>query len=189
MPHSWNLGSWLNALGVRRSDQPDLIHAVQPVEILGDHSGFSSQILPPMAWMGGQRTGAGAGTYSGMQLLSRAPGGTYIRNLHLSAGSNAMMRFHITATPAAMANIVGGLSISEMGNTPTISRVQLGTFAAVPGGVTTSPAVYVPSFAFQIVDAAYIPPGMVFECWDTIENVSFLCATFFEDCPAQRSAA
>ena len=181
--HSWNLQEWLRALGIKRADQPDVAQIVQPVEIVGDHSGFTSQILPPMAWMGGTRGGV-ALVYSGCQLVSRAAGGTYIRILIITQKANAEFGFHIAAAPSVMANGVAAMTVSDFGSTPTTSRLQLGTFAALPSPAATTPKLTPQFGGVQISDLCLIPPGSVFEAWNAVAGNDMHIALLFEDCPA-----
>lgn len=185
MPHSWNFSEWLDALGLRRRDQPDLIHGVQPVEIVGDHSAFTSQIHPPMAWVGGMRAGV-AGTYSGFQFESRSPGGTYIRWLDLSLSTGSYMRHHLPAAPAAMANTIA-CATQEFGGGNTVSQFTLGTFAVAPATTAVPQAEISSSPGRSWQDFVYLSPGQTLECWISAVNLDLLVGLMFEDCPAQRS--
>ncbi|GAI95592.1 unnamed protein product, partial [marine sediment metagenome] len=124
--HSWNLMEWARALGIRRADQPDVSHIVQPVSIVGDHSGFTSQILPPMAWLGGIRT-AVAAVFSTFQLTSRAPGGTYVRILEAHVGAAKTSQWRIGPTVTTLANVVANLEKYDFGGSPTQSICVMGT--------------------------------------------------------------
>jgi hypothetical protein len=180
----------MRALGIRRKEQPDLVHLVQPVEIVGDHSGFSSQVLPPMAYMGGQR-GAVAGVYSGMQFTSSAPGGSYIRTLIFGQGANALYNFTLVDTPSANANVVGGLRVLDIGSEPTVSRAVLCTMAAPGGGVAANqcPRIMIAGAQSMVLsDFIYVPAGQTLEFWDATVQKLFGLGVLFEDCPAQRAA-
>jgi len=186
MPHSWNLSGWMHNLGLKRSDQPDLIHAVQPVEIVGDHSGFTSQILPPMAWMGG-RVNSVAGTYGCLALTSAAAGGTYLRALSFTIGANNAFAWAVQSTVPAIANQVANMVVSDMGSQPTVSRLIMGTFAALPHSAIVAPRVYAGTNGLHFSDVAYIPPGFTFYLYSVILAKTVDAAVMFEDCPAQRS--
>jgi hypothetical protein len=185
--HSWNLLEWMRALGLKRKEQPDLMHVVQPVEIVGDHSGFSSQLLPPMAWMGGG-VGAVVAVYGGIRLVSRAPGGTYIRYLELYTGAGSHIQFEIVETGDTMANLVANMEVSDMGNTPTVSRMEFGTWAALPALGTVAPRFQALASGHVMYDVAYVPPGYTFQLWNITANVLLRGCMMFEDCPAQLAA-
>jgi len=187
MRTTWNLWKWLDAMGIDRPEAPELIPGVQPVVLLGDQSGFTSQILPPMAYMGGERP-AIAAVFSGLQLTSRAPGGTYIRVLGLAIAVAGYVKFHITAAPATVANQIAALVKSDMGNAPTQSTLVIGTYAAEPVATETVPMISVPAAAaagtWLMQDGFYVPPGSTFELWRQTANTAFSGFVMFEDCPA-----
>jgi hypothetical protein len=175
------------ALGIRRRDQPDVTHLVQPVEIVGDHSGFSSQVLPPIAWMGGTRSGV-ALVYSGLQITSRAPGGTYLRWVEVASTTTTHMFFEIKPTSDTLANQVPSLEVSDMGSAPVTSRLLMGTYAATPSSNDVNPRLYVPSSGEAIPDLGFIPPGYTFQLWMSAADTNLYAAVMFEDCPAQNAA-
>lgn len=183
MPHSWNLSRWMDVLGQRRRDQPELIYAVQPVSIVGDYSAHAAPLLPPTAWVGSTAP-AIVGEYSALQLISRAPGGTYVRNL---SGSGAgRHRFRITAAPVTLNNVVAGALPMQMGEDDTPSVAQLGSFAVVIP--STTPSIrQTNTTSWQVVDVAYLPTGWCLEVCFTTANTSCEYNVLYEDCMAQPS--
>jgi len=186
--HSWNLFEWMEALGQKRPDQPDLVHAIQPVTIVGDQSAHTAPILAPMAWMGGSRT-AVAGAYGCIALTSTAPGGTFIRELSWTASAAGQVRWLLNQSPAAMLNLVANLVRQDMGQLPTSSLVRIGTIAAEPATTTIGryDTVNVGQTRFG-PDWWYVPPGWTFQLWFTTVNVTIDPSILFEDCPAQPMA-
>ena len=187
MPHSWNLSEWLDVLGLRRADQPDVIHGIQPVEIIGDHSGFSAQILPPMAWMGGTRAGV-AGAKSILSLTSRAAGGTYVRLLNVTVEAATNIRWRITTSPYTYLNAVANLVKSEMGSSATVSSIILATTVSTVATTTVPTSEFASTAEKLFHDFAYIPTGSTLELWNATNQQGLYIACMFEDCPAQPSA-
>jgi hypothetical protein len=184
MPHSWNLSAWMDALGQKRKDEPDLIYGVQPVEIVGDHSAHAAPILAPVAWMGGS-VGAFLAVYACASLTSRAPGGTYIREV-IAAGAAGNWNWAVNSTPGAMANLVAGLVVNDMAPDPVRSNMLLGTVAALPTAIAVSPSRNVSATANPaiLVDGIYVQPGSTFQIWFTVANTAAQVSMLFEDCLA-----
>lgn len=186
MPHSWNLSEWIDALGLRRPDQPDLIYAVQPVEIVGNHSAFAAPLLPPTAWSGGSRA-AVAATYAGFQFTSLAPGGAFVREVHSRCAGAGPFRWLISQTPATMANVVTPI-VNEMGDTPTSCAFRIGTFAAEPaGGATNWGMTNTTLVDVLLLNSFYIPPGSTLEYWFGIVNQAVDFSIRWEERPSPRS--
>lgn len=184
MPHGWNLFKWMDALRIVREDAPDIIHAVQPVEIVGDHRAFAAPILAPAAWVGGQRT-AVAGLHPMLQITSRSPGGTAIRDVSFVVGVARDWTFRITNTPSTLGNVVTP-SVNDMAPNPTLSLARLGTVPPPPP-IGQFPVMHFDPLLLNraIVDSVYIRPGFTFEMWGNAVNEQFSCAAYFEDFPAQ----
>ena len=187
--HTWNLGKWLDALGMKRQVLPEVVPVVQPVVVLGDHRGLVSQVLAPRAWMGADRS-AVVGAFSAFQLTSRAPGGTFIRNLTWGVPSGTRnVCWRVTSSPGTLGNLVAGLLVSEMGSTDTVSRLAVGTLAAAPT-LTQAPLAGYRNLIgdYQTMwfprDFAYIRPGDTFEAWQDTVNTGMIVGVDFEDCPA-----
>lgn len=187
MAHSWNLFKWMDALGIRRKDQPEIVHAIQPVEIVGDHRAFASPILAPAAWAGGS-IAAVIAISPAVQIRCGAPGGTAIREFALSLPGVEDWEFRITQTPLALGNVVTPL-VQDMAPDPTTSVVRGGTVVA--GGAAGSlPIVSVSNvagFHRVIVDSIFIRPGWWFEAWGVAANKAADFAVYFEDFPAPRA--
>jgi len=182
---SWNLFKWLDAVGVERADQPDLIHGVQPVVVLGDHSAQTSPILPPTAWAGGSR-GAIAGAYGCLEFTSRASGGSYLRQITGHCGVSNPWRMLINQSPGTLANVVTPAK-QEMAPVSTVSQPRIGTLAAEPLGSPTcwfdnntnlAPSVW--------TDAFFIAPGSTLQLWYGAANNAVSFAVLWEDCEAAR---
>lgn len=186
MPHSWNLSEWMNSLGLRRQDQPELIHAVQPVEIVGDHSAHTAPILPPTSWAGGTRA-AVAAAYSCIEFTSLAPGGSFIRQVVLTA-ANQTVRHEISLAPGALANVITPIK-HEMGVTATLSTPRLGTLAAEPAGGATNFLDLIPNLPpLRLFDPFYVPAGYTLQLWIAAVNVALSASILWEDCLAQPAA-
>lgn len=183
--HSWNLFQWMAALGIKRREQPEIVGVVQPVEIVGDHSAFASPLLIPSAWAGGTRA-AFIGAFPCLQITSRAPGGTAVRDLTVAAAADGDWGFWISNTPVAFANVVVP-AVSDMAPDPTTSEVRLGTLAAVPVGNHSIMHFAALLLNRAFVDSIYIRPGYTFQLWGPIVNQAFSAAVYFEDFPAQPS--
>lgn len=186
MPHAWNLAEWVHNLGLKRKDQPEFVYGVQPVTILGDQSGWTSPILPPMAWTGAQSIAGGAGTYGCLSLTSRAPGGTFVRCLEWLTVDGGFTGFTIDNAPVAMANLTANPYRYDVGQQPTVSVFQMGTIA-VPKYGGNGPIFQNASGATRFVDFCYLPSGWTLQMWQMVPNQVQGCAILFEDCPAQQS--
>ena len=186
--HRWNLSVWMDALGFKRRDQPEVIHAVQPVVILGDQSALTAPILTPAAWFGGNRTGVAA-EYTYIQLTSKAPGGTYLRQIYLGVVTAGTAAFRLTDAPIALGNL-NAMNRIDMMPDPTVSTFLMGTSASIPTGTSAWPFLDTTTAADTvIIDGIYIRPGWTFELWNRTVNIGMNGAFQFEDLPAQQSGA
>ncbi len=177
----WNFSQWMNALGMKRPDEPEIVHAVQPVVMMGDHSALVSPVLPAMAWQGGRRS-AIALVFSAFQLTSLSGGGTFVRQLIFS-GSAAIYRFQLTTAPGALAN-VQALAIYDMAPDATVSRCALGTLAADPGDNGDPLFDVLATGNTFIVDGFYLQPGATLQVVNSAPNVDLQFACQFEDLAA-----
>jgi len=177
----WNFSEWMNRLGLQRQAQPELIYGVQPVVIMGDQSALVSPVLPPMAWWGGRRAGVAA-VFSAIQITSAAAGGTFIRQLLLT-GAASQVRWRITTTPTAMANLIAAVPF-DMAPDPTVTVPILGTFAAQPATNLVPLVDIIGSGTTFLHEAFYLQPGTTLEAWVTVANTALEPAMLFEDLPA-----
>jgi len=185
MPHSWNFQEWLDALGLRRDDQPEIIHAVQPVEVVGDHTAHTAPLIAPTALAGGQRTAIALG-YSAIELTSKAPGGTFLERISIDAAT-LTLRCALNASPGVMANLVA-LTKFEMGITPTLSTPRLGSLAAEPVAGPGNWFLKSSNLITTIIDdVVYVPPGHTFQLWISQVNQVLNVGIRFRDCLAQPS--
>lgn len=187
--HFWNLSRWIDALGIKNATTPSVVQALQPTIHMGDHSGFTAQLVPPSAAMGGESPAVVA-VRSGAQLISRAPGGTLVKYFEASVSAATRIGWTLDAG-FAMANPVANLIKSDFGNEPTLSTLEMGTYAGLTNAVK-----YRPNFFFgnnQRHDwgsaRLYIPPGTAFYCWNDTVNTAISFSIVYQDVMAARSGA
>lgn len=187
--HSWNLTEWMSALGIRRKEQPEVVYAVQPVELMGDHSAFTAPLLAPTAWVGGARTPA-AGSHACCQLTSRAPGGTFVRLFSVSSVV-ARLNWAISLAPPTLNNSVAGLVTIDMAPDPVVSLWDVGDIlaAALPHTTAQGPEMRQTANLNQwLVEPFYVRPGYTLSVWCGTAATATNFSCLFEDNPAQRGA-
>ncbi len=133
-----NFARWVERLRLRRSDEPVLIHAVQPVQVVSDVSSLVSPVLPPQGLAGGSR-GNVVGVFETFEFRSLAPGGSLV-TVEVSHGGTIAQSVEVLAAPLVMANLVAIAIANLTPLHPVLSTPRLGTIA-VGRSATTAPIV------------------------------------------------
>lgn len=183
----WNFSGWMNALGLKRADQPELIYGVQPVVVMGDQSAQVSPILAPVAWEGGFAAAILARN-TALSLSSKSGGGLFVRQVVVSSTAVTACRFRIVEGPGeTMLNLVATV-VQNMAPDPVVSTVQFGTVAAAPTSVFPSFEV-LGSGDSILVDPFYVREGFTVELVIQTQNLSATMSILWEELPAAAPTA
>lgn len=104
MPHSVNFARWLARLGFKDGREPEIIRAVQPVQVVGDVSFLLPAILPPSGSIGGLVPAGGVGTFGAFEVGGGTRGGVAFEVQLLNTGASSDYTFRLGAVPFPMAN-------------------------------------------------------------------------------------
>lgn len=126
MPHSLNFSRWLQRLGFKDGREPEIIRAIQPVQVVGDASFLVSPTLPPSGISGGI-IGAPAGVRATFEIYGGLRGGTLVS---VTNHSSVISNYQVEEAAAALtlANLVT-LNVHEFQAGRTCD-FRLGTKAA-----------------------------------------------------------
>ncbi len=145
-------------VGLRETEEPEVVYAVQPTVQIGDFSGLIPPILPALAWVGGEELSAVARHVFDVQAV--APGGCFVRHFRVYNSATVEVRWAVLQGPAVITGAVS--TIFNMGPVPVTSITQIGTVVAntVPDNAPHGqPGA---NTAFTLDDLIYIPPGFHF---------------------------
>lgn len=178
-----NFGRWLERLGFKDGRQPDLIRAVQPVQVVSDVSYLVSPVLPPSGLLGAQRGAAGAGTYAALEIFGGTRGGTVVEvGFDLNSGSN-ITRIRNQATAWTMANIIAHVPIVWQGGETAAFRI--GTVTSIGPG--TEPAFRTSSNG-GVMKQIYVPPGQFTLVSAAVANVTYQIYCMYQEYEAAPGA-
>lgn len=184
--HTLNFGRWLERLGFTDGLQPDVIRAVQPVQVVSDASSLVSPLLPPLAVAGGRQT-PGGGNIVALEVLSLAPGGTFVRDLNVAAASGSNNNRVAFVTPTAIASINPTVKAKfEMGPSPTVSRIRIVEIVAVNiPAINDIPSLFgLGNSGSRWVDGFYIPTASLLYAYANLSAQTSFSVTI-EDSLAQ----
>jgi hypothetical protein len=150
-----NYQTWLERLGLKRTDAPEQVHVVQPVNIVADTSVLVSPIIPPSCVVGGQRAQVAA-VFGAAEIHSRAAGGTLVSMILGMAGTGNWITVH-QAGAATMANLLTLVRHENNAAEPCQAGVRIGTMAALISQ-TQNPLIRGLS-GDQVQNDMYIPTG------------------------------
>jgi len=152
----WNLAHWITRLGFERSDVPDIAYGVQPVLLTGDSSDLTTPLLPPMAIIGGQFTGA-AGETAMFTWRTHAAGGCFLHSVIPGSDLNEAFQYSVSVAPVTFSASLN-LPPVNMGPTPVQGIGQIGSTTSALND--NRPTVMMRPGAFIAgLDRLYIPPG------------------------------
>jgi len=123
----FNFGNWLTRLGYKRSDEPEIIYAVQPVQVVSDVASLTPEVRGPSALFGGLAVSA-PGNFAAYDFVSAAPGGTLVGQFVYGTEGASDIVVLITPTPAALdgAPVV---AVPQIMQGPIIDTARLGRVA------------------------------------------------------------
>lgn len=183
---NWNLSVWLDRLGLKRAEQPDILQGVMPVQVVGDASALTSPLLPALAWTGAT-IGNVAGELPGVAIRSRAPGGTFVRTLRLSS-TNSLAKWKYTVDRPEhvfTGTLEFDMALMQMGGPNQIANpIIRGGRTLVAGPILgTVPQVLNSSLMSIFSDEFYLAPGA--ELYIELDTVAVMdCAVLIQDSPA-----
>ena len=128
MRWTYNLQEALRRLGIKEEAQPDLnTEQVMAALLVGDVSHLCSPMLAAIAW-GGFDTGAIAvNNRASVQVVARAPGGCYVKEVRFSRAASTSIVWQIDDTdPLAVDPVAGTSALQNMGPTDLQSVVRYG---------------------------------------------------------------
>lgn len=182
--HTFGLSSWLERLGIKGPDIPEVAPVVIPVQVVGDASLLVSSLLPASAAFGDVVSGGGVGNHCALSILSRSPGGTLIRSVHLSPSANTAGSWTVRATDYTWASS-SALTNHDFGPSATLSLVTTGQVATGNLMGTDNPSEYITQRAnFGPEDLVFVPFGYYFLIENETENSATRFAGVFQDLPA-----
>ena len=125
----FNFQELVRQLGLKNVDELPVVHALTPVINVGDGSGLTSPLLPPSAFAGGVQAVV-AGERASLQLLSLGVGGIILLEFRVGGATQTAFQLNLAGAgnPLAADTIVGGgATNNDIGFTPALSRVVIGT--------------------------------------------------------------
>lgn len=177
------LGRWMRRMGVTQPQEPEVLYSVQPVILVGDHTGVTPRVQGPSIILGGNSPTSGV-EFSVMEYHSLSPGGMLI-SVHQTAVGSAV--FGIVDDES----IWGALGPVEMdrdmiGQPTPLTRGFMGT-------VVTNALSPIEIYPYQtgvphvqIADRVYVPNGRIF----LIEGITSFAISgwaHIEELPAPRT--
>lgn len=105
MPHSLNFGEWLRRLGFKDGRQPDIIRAIQPVQVVQDVSALLPATLPVSGVCGGSRS-AVAAAQGCFEVYGGTAGGVAVDLFITDEGGSGQFFLEFQTAPATLANLV-----------------------------------------------------------------------------------
>lgn len=177
---TFNLTALWRALGIK-NPRPQMFESVQPVINVGRFHNLVPAHRPPTAAFGGD-VPLVAAQFSIAQMISRGPGGAFLR----MAGSSTTNGPWIVRTP--LAGLVEVSPSAILSREAPLSSMQRGNLVGAPGVATASPSL--PSSSFNVFPNGgdlqlWIPHGMAFVVWNPAIGFGMSDVTFVvEDVPA-----
>ena len=168
--NSLNFSRWLQRLGFKDQRQPEIIRAVQPVQVVGDVSYLVSPLVPPSGLVGGRRAGVAA-VYGTFEAYGGTRGGVTGRLL-TSVVSATRVAYRLSSTEITVGNTIAAV-IHEYTAGRTCN-FTIGTAALLVDGL--NPEELIPNNGTAEV-IFYCPPGQWFYASGAgvNQNVSFQC--------------
>jgi len=179
--HTFNLTAWVQRLGFKRSEDPELNYDVQPVL---DVKGLTPRVQGPGALVGGNSGGAAAGTHSFMSWHSRSPGGMILHEVFATLIGSGVFGIVDGAHSATETEIDFDNEVTQ----PTPAVVGLGgsVLAANRLLVPILEYPYVTAFPLNLRTEVYIPNGRRFLIESVGAAVAISGYAVVEEFPAPR---
>lgn len=184
--HNLGVSEWLQRLGIKGGDVPDVVPLIQPVQVVSDASALTSPLIAPVAWAGGVVAAGGVGEYASLTVQALASGGVWIRYLSLSAGAAvANPIWTIAATdPFAADPLATTATNRNMGPKDVQAIVRIGTSTVQLNA--DNPAMQASGLTFQTLpDLTFVPPGSWFAIQLQTANTEVTWAVCVQDAPDQ----
>jgi len=156
MPNVLNFSQWLERLGMKRLDEPEIVHAVQPVQVVSDVSALVSPILPPTAATGGRIIGdAAAARFNTLEFHCRAAGGAAVEFRFIPETTQAV-RWRIAIVTETLTDLLSPALQQLTPDTPVQSTVRIGRAAAAIGNTVP---VQNTTGNIERIWEIFVPPG------------------------------
>lgn len=177
---TFNTSWWARQMGFKQPE-PSLRQPVQPVVVLGDHSGLTPQYQAP-TYFGGGTIAAVVGEFGVIVINSMAPGGSIFRLMTLTiAGNELQMGMRIPVAGLASVEDRGPLSVDA-----SVVIVEDGTLAVNPLGAGYP---VVRGQGFLTDRGLYLPTGSHFVMASDTVNVALTYSVVVQDVPASEPEA
>lgn len=196
--HNINLGVWLHRLGFKRGDPPEIIDAIQPVQIVQD----ARRTVSPLEFSRGScgaRTGVpAAGQVAFLRLWGPRPfyvevpslvllnpGGELSIGVFDAGGPGQAPLTHLGAPSKAIANEVLR-SIRNEGPQPVEAKFSTGTLVGLPTHDTNAVRTLYPFVSLSWLPGSfYVQPGREFWACARVVAVELLAGLLVTEHPNQ----
>lgn len=189
MPHSINFGRYLQRLGFKRGDEPQFLHAVQPVQIVHDASALVPQEVGDF-WLAGAATAPGAANVACLQIEAkdRDLTGEWFFSSNGTASQYTLQL--LAAAPGPLLNSNTGQTFQlngSRGRAATGSVFRAGGLLVPVGGALTLPAIHTGT-AFNTVSIPfYCPAGFTLHLEQNVVNIAFRGFARYTEIEAHRA--
>lgn len=170
-----NFGQWLRRLGFKDGEQPAIVRAVQPVQVVSDVSYLVSPEIPSSGVVGGIR-GPVPAVFTAFEIYGGTRGGGVVELDFAAPGGVPNCEITYTTTRATLANLVP-LTVQTI-QPGTTMAFRLGTEAA---GAGAGLPVFRAGTNSTVRLDLYVPPGTYLYAKSSVANVQNNANCIFQE--------